>query len=555
MRSLSSFFVFSICLFQCARATPVAHAELEPVSDHDWPGMETRHTLMRRAPHHAVALQKREHFVWGGADSKFTRAVLCLKILAKTNADGNGAVFANMTLDASNHENKLILSMDRFVGKLKEVDCASNIRMKFTSNDTYADAIHQWDWVNFNEHRTFILVANYPGCADNNTREPWIVRNVRNEPETLTVHLDAKKSTWDEVSKGVPFKIDFGRHTRTTQPTIAKRFLGGLIDKAKDKVNDVKDTVTDVVDKGKDEVKETVKDVKDGANNIVNQGKEEVKETVKDVKDGASIVKEKGGDLIDKVEDKVKKLKEAVGNPNKQFTVNINKPLPERLFSKSINGLDLAVTCNGGYIKGSVVIMGTIHFDGKGIDSLVVEIEPRGVGIDVPLTLTATGVLGSGFNLPIDLGTLPAIPGFAVTGLFAIGPTLQLDAGFLVSAVTGSITLSTGFSASLNDGAKASFDLKKKKKVALSGWDATGKTKPFKVESAEVSVGAELYVSTGVYVEASIFDRFGGQAGLTIKAPVRIEVTGQYSKNFNLMTRRSLANSYSCKWRSLPKHA
>jgi len=430
-------------------------------------------------------------------------------------------MFANMTLDSSDHENKLILSMDRFVGKVKEVDCSSNMMIRFTSNDTYMDAISQWEWVNFNEHRTFILIANYPGCAENQTREPWIVSNVDYSPETLTVHLDAKRSTWEVVGKTFPFKVDFGQHFPSTQTSITKRFLGGIIDKVTDKVDDV-------VDKGKEQVTEVVNDVKDTGEQVVDKGKEEVTEVVNDVKDT-------GENIIDKVEDKVNKLKNAIGDPNKQFTVNLNKSLPRQLFSKSINGINIDVECNGGAVKGSVMMKGSISFDGNGIDSLILDMEPRNVGIDVPITVTASGVLGSGFDLPIDIGTIPAIPGFAVTGLFALGPTLQFDAGISVSAVSGSITISSGFSVFLKDGAKASFDVKSEKELGVSGWSASGKAKPFKVEAAEVSAEAEVYVSTGVYLEASLFDKFGGQAGFTLRAPVRVIAVGQHSEwLFNL---------------------
>ena len=70
MLSRLSIVAFFTCLIFCASAAPVAHTILEPVSDHDWPGMEERHALMRRTPLHAVALQQREHFVWRGADSE-----------------------------------------------------------------------------------------------------------------------------------------------------------------------------------------------------------------------------------------------------------------------------------------------------------------------------------------------------------------------------------------------------------------------------------------------------------------------------------------------------
>ena len=73
--------------------------------------------------------------------------------------------------------------------------------------------------MNFNENRTFIMIANYAGCGPDNTRQPWLVSNVNYDPMNLVVYLNATKKSWPEIAH--TFSLDFGKY----KPASAKRSL------------------------------------------------------------------------------------------------------------------------------------------------------------------------------------------------------------------------------------------------------------------------------------------------------------------------------------------
>src|SRR5450432_22395 len=115
-------------------------------------------------------------------------------------------IFVNMTLNTADDE--MVVSMERFAQNLKAVNCSQSMMMSFKSNASYQQAVHSWDWVNFNENRTFILIANAPGCGAARSRQPWTVNWAEYDPEHLTVHLNATKKTWKEVAH--TYSMDFG---------------------------------------------------------------------------------------------------------------------------------------------------------------------------------------------------------------------------------------------------------------------------------------------------------------------------------------------------------
>jgi hypothetical protein len=110
--------------------------------------------------------------------------------------------------------------MERFAGELKSVDCSSNMMMTFISNSTFQTAIASWSWVNFNEKRTFILIANYAGCSPDNARQPWLVSDVDYDFSNLVAHLNATQKSWPEIAH--TFSLDFGKY-QPSPPVSQKR--------------------------------------------------------------------------------------------------------------------------------------------------------------------------------------------------------------------------------------------------------------------------------------------------------------------------------------------
>jgi hypothetical protein len=127
-----------------------------------------------------------------------------------------------MTMSTGGEE--LIISMERFADQLKDVSCNQDMVMSFKSKDSYSTAVASWDWVNFSKNRTFIMVANYPGCGAADSRQPWVVSNAAYDAENLAVHLNATKKTWKEVAH--TYSLDFGRYSPPTSRKNRRQFNG-----------------------------------------------------------------------------------------------------------------------------------------------------------------------------------------------------------------------------------------------------------------------------------------------------------------------------------------
>jgi hypothetical protein len=121
-------------------------------------------------------------------------------------------------------EEELIISMERFADQLKSVNCSQDMMMAFKSNASYSSAVASWDWVNFNENRTFIMIANYPGCGIENSRQPWVVTSAAYDPANLVVHLNATKQTWAQVAH--TYSLDFGRYNPAAFGNSRRQFSG-----------------------------------------------------------------------------------------------------------------------------------------------------------------------------------------------------------------------------------------------------------------------------------------------------------------------------------------
>ncbi|KAF2803267.1 uncharacterized protein BDZ99DRAFT_399767 [Mytilinidion resinicola] len=115
--------------------------------------------------------------------------------------DGGEAVLANFTVYAPG-KNENILSMEKFHGMLKSVDCTANNSLSLTFKDdaTFAYAQKVWDWVNGADNHTFIMVAGVGDCGSNTRRLPFVVSSLKYDEEANTAFLTASKSEWKKVA-------------------------------------------------------------------------------------------------------------------------------------------------------------------------------------------------------------------------------------------------------------------------------------------------------------------------------------------------------------------
>jgi hypothetical protein len=124
-------------------------------------------------------------------------------------------------------DDELVISMERFASDLKDVNCSSNMMMTFKSNATFQAAIAEWSWVNLNENRTFIIIANYEGCGPKRSRKPWLVNTVSYDTTEFKVFLNATEKTWKEVAH--TYKLDWGRFLPSSPENVSSTDRRSLI--------------------------------------------------------------------------------------------------------------------------------------------------------------------------------------------------------------------------------------------------------------------------------------------------------------------------------------
>ncbi|EHK98373.1 hypothetical protein M7I_5848 [Glarea lozoyensis 74030] len=112
--------------------------------------------------------------------------------------------------------------MDHFKEELQDVDCDGSLVLTFKSEATYRDAIDDWEWVNFNERRTFVMIVNYGDCSPESGRQPWVVSAAAYDNANFKVHFTAVQTEWYDLDN--PFEINWGAYTPASNSALAARW-------------------------------------------------------------------------------------------------------------------------------------------------------------------------------------------------------------------------------------------------------------------------------------------------------------------------------------------
>jgi hypothetical protein len=111
-------------------------------------------------------------------------------------------------------DNERVISMERFSYMLESVSCSETIKLVFKSNETFQYAIHAWNWINEEGKNSLIMIANYPGCGEEQVRLPYYVYYVGFDISHFTVYLYVYETTWEERT----FHLDFGQIGGSNSP-------------------------------------------------------------------------------------------------------------------------------------------------------------------------------------------------------------------------------------------------------------------------------------------------------------------------------------------------
>ncbi|KAF2184868.1 hypothetical protein K469DRAFT_666265 [Zopfia rhizophila CBS 207.26] len=94
-----------------------------------------------------------------------------------------------------------ILSMERFDGMLKSVECnTDNLALTFEDDATFKYAQKVWDWVNGEDNHSFVMVAGVGDCGNNTRRMPFIVSSIKYDEEANRATLAANSSDWKAIA-------------------------------------------------------------------------------------------------------------------------------------------------------------------------------------------------------------------------------------------------------------------------------------------------------------------------------------------------------------------
>ncbi|KAF9888514.1 hypothetical protein FE257_008621 [Aspergillus nanangensis] len=160
--------------------------DLLRVPRHVW---DTEH-VKRADDATSIILADHEEFMW-----------------ASTNEPNQKAVVVSMV--AYSKQDERILDMDKFSFALGSASCnEGDMSLTFKHKLIYQAAKLAWQWVNFNELRSFVLVPSWSGCGQDKSHDPWVVKGVQFDDKVQKVTLDATLSTWKKVMNTVV--LDFG---------------------------------------------------------------------------------------------------------------------------------------------------------------------------------------------------------------------------------------------------------------------------------------------------------------------------------------------------------
>ncbi|EBA27300.1 uncharacterized protein AFUA_2G00270 [Aspergillus fumigatus Af293] len=182
--------------------------DLQPLARHVWDKDALR---KRDDPAGSVALQDHEQFMWTSGNEPNTKVTA-------------------VSMVVWSRQDERILDMDKISFALDSVSCTDGMTLKFKNKLFYLAAKFAWEWVNYNDMRSFVMVSSWEGCGTPRERDPWVVSNAVFDDKASTAKLAATKSTWQKVSNTTV--LDFGDIVVGHQGTKDKRFLDVSLNKA-----------------------------------------------------------------------------------------------------------------------------------------------------------------------------------------------------------------------------------------------------------------------------------------------------------------------------------
>jgi hypothetical protein len=321
--------------------------------------------------------------------------------------DSSGPVLGNFSVympgDIEN-----ILSMERFDGMLKSVNCTDHgMSLQFNDDATFAYAQRVWDWVNGEDNHTFVMVAGNGDCGWNTQRQPFLVSSIAYDEDQNVASLRANSSDWQTVAHSYDLQIG----------------------------------------------------------NIP-------------LPDGALEARDLSQDV--------------------SLDLSTSFPFNAKYTQGDLSAALECTKCGTG---------GSINFELKVSTKFLVptgasiKIAPKDVSAQAHIKLTGSGALTEAKTFKKTIVSIPlnsiTIPG----GIVNIGPNLDVNVGFEISAFSGSTSISSGATINLSDSAILELDLLNPSNNEFSGWAPTVDTEPLKIDG-KISGGVQIFAQPALKLVA-----------------------------------------------------
>ncbi|KAM0130291.1 hypothetical protein ACHAP3_007430 [Botrytis cinerea] len=218
---------------------------------------------------------------------------------------------------------------------------------------------------------------------------------------------------------------------------------------------------------------------------------------------------------------------------SKTLSLSVAHSLPQTFFSKSTNnGLDFSIDCPGCATTGTIdvqgkIVMNTVIGIPTSVKSISLTATPKGVGANLALGFSVSGTLGSGWTKDWNLVTV-GLPGWSIPKIIDLGPQFTVDAGFTLSGIEGSASISAGVNIAIPDSSSAVLGIDGMDS-SFSGWVPTATPQTPKV-SVEVDGSLELYTELGLDIGLTVLSKWGFGGGLFLRIPeVNIDLGAEFN--------------------------
>jgi hypothetical protein len=183
------------------------------------------------------------------------------------------------------------------------------------------------------------------------------------------------------------------------------------------------------------------------------------------------------------------------------------------LFNKTIGSIKIGLSCIECGITGMIDITSHIEYGFKKLTVFTVKAQPKHVGMDMVLELTAEGTLIRNLVWNNRLLSLPLFGGLRIPGILKFGPSLDIDAGFDASSLNATAVIIGGARAHISDDAIAMVDVaallqrREGKKVDFSGWSPS--ITPVLLDiTAEVEAVVKAYLQFSLVLSLQLFSNY-----------------------------------------------